>query len=74
MNYIIPNGIIITLFLITLFLIIALFLLALKTFTFAHGSIPRIAWFANTVVSSNSVEAQSIFITVVLICDALIMF
>lgn len=41
---------------------------------FAHGSIPRIAWLANAVVSSNSIEAQSIFITVVLICDALIMF
>lgn len=47
---------------------------AISAKCFAHGSIPRIAWFANTVVSSNSVEAQGIFITVVLICDALIMF
>lgn len=31
--------------------------LALKPVTFARGSIPRIAWFANTVVSSNSIEA-----------------
>lgn len=46
----------------------------IETFTFARGSVPRIAWFANAVVSSNSIEAQSIFITVVLICDTLIMF
>lgn len=46
----------------------------MKPFTFARGSIPRVSWFANTVVSSDSIEAQSIFITVVLICDTLIMF
>lgn len=31
--------------------------LAFRPFTFARGSIPCIAWFANTVVSSNSIEA-----------------
>lgn len=30
---------------------------ALKSFTFARSSIPGIAWLANAVVSSDSIEA-----------------
>lgn len=41
MDYIIPNG----------------RGVGIKPFTFACGSIPCIAWFANTIVSSNSIEA-----------------
>lgn len=42
--------------------------------SFARGSIPGVARLADTVVSSNSVKAQSVFITVVLVCETLIMF
>lgn len=41
MDYIIPNG----------------RGAGIKPLTFARGSIPCVAWFANTVVSSNSIEA-----------------
>ena len=42
--------------------------------TFARGSIASVARLADTVVSSNSVKAQSVFVAVVLVCEALIVF
>lgn len=41
---------------------------------FAYGSIPSVARLADAVVPPDSVKAQSVFITVVLICGTLIMF
>lgn len=42
--------------------------------TFAYGSVPSVARLADAVVPPDSVKAQSVFITVVLICGTLIMF
>lgn len=41
---------------------------------FARSSVPCVAWLAHTVVPSNGIEAQSILITAMLVCDTLIMF
>lgn len=42
--------------------------------TFAYGSVPSVARLADAVVPTDGVKAQSVFITVVLICSTLIMF
>lgn len=42
--------------------------------TFAYGSVPSVARLADAVVPTDGVKAQSVFITVVLICGTLIMF
>lgn len=42
--------------------------------TFAYSSVPSVARLADAVVPPDSVKAQSVFITVVLICGTLIMF
>ena len=42
--------------------------------SFARGSIPSVARLADAVVTSNGVKAQSVLVTVVLVCEALVMF
>jgi len=41
--------------------------------TFADGTVSRVTWLADTVVPTHSVETESIFITVVLVCYTFVM-